>query len=204
MGIIDGDQLTPRERMIAALDLMPVRGRIPNFELVFYLTMEAFGRPHPSQRRYAQWDQMTETERELHRLDMARLYVETCERFGHDGMLLHPNPGSLDETFRLIDKVRGLSGDTYFVSVHGDATYGIPGGKDMTEHAFWIMRQVDEAKEKAERRVDAAIERAEKLKLHGGLDGFCLCSDYCFNTNPFLPPEHFALVVHCQTRTAHA
>ena len=92
MAILDSDRLTPRERMTAALDLRPMRGRIPNFELVFFLTMESFGRPHPSQRRYAQWDQMTETERELHREDMARLYVETCERFSHDGILLHPNP----------------------------------------------------------------------------------------------------------------
>lgn len=44
MGIIDCDRLTPRERMIAALTLKPVRGRIPDFELVFFLAMEAVRR----------------------------------------------------------------------------------------------------------------------------------------------------------------
>ena len=59
--------MTPRERFIAALNRQPLTGRVPHFELVFYLTMEAFGKVHPSQRSYGQWDQMSETERKLHR-----------------------------------------------------------------------------------------------------------------------------------------
>jgi uroporphyrinogen decarboxylase len=50
--------LTPRERFIAALERRPVSGRVPHFELVFFLTMEAFGKVHPSHRNYHQWDQM--------------------------------------------------------------------------------------------------------------------------------------------------
>ena len=57
---------TPREKFIIALEGRQPPGRVPHFELVFFLTMEAFGRVHPSQRRYDQWDQMTETERALH------------------------------------------------------------------------------------------------------------------------------------------
>ena len=33
------------------------------------------------------------------------------------------------------------------------------------------------------------------MVLDGGLDGFALCSDYCFNTGPFLRPEQFARFV---------
>ena len=51
--------MTPRERFIAALKRRPLTGRVPHFELVFYLTMEAFGRVHPSHRTFAQWDQMS-------------------------------------------------------------------------------------------------------------------------------------------------
>ena len=47
--------MTPRERFIAALERRPIPGRVPHFELVFFLTMEAFGKVHPSQRHYAQW-----------------------------------------------------------------------------------------------------------------------------------------------------
>jgi uroporphyrinogen decarboxylase len=32
----------------------------------------------------------------------------------------------------------------------------------------------------------------QEIKRWGTVDGFCLCSDYCFNDNPFLPPEMFA------------
>ena len=39
--------------------------------------------------------------------------------------------------------------------------------------------------------VDEALKRAENLRQKGGLDGFALCADYCFNTGPFLSPRHF-------------
>jgi uroporphyrinogen decarboxylase len=39
--------------------------------------------------------------------------------------------------------------------------------------------------------VDWALKRAESYRRHGVLDGFALCSDYCFNTNPFLSPAMF-------------
>lgn len=29
----------------------------------------------------------------MHREDMARLYIATAERFEHDAIFLHPNPG---------------------------------------------------------------------------------------------------------------
>ncbi len=86
-------ELTPRERFIAALERRPLTGRVPHFELVFFLTMEAFGQVHPSQRHYGQWDQMEEKERELHRDDMADLYIRTAERYEHSAIFLHPNPG---------------------------------------------------------------------------------------------------------------
>ncbi|HHN47263.1 MAG TPA: hypothetical protein ENN09_07460 [Planctomycetes bacterium] len=195
MKAIDGSRLTPRERFAAVLRREPLSGRIPTFELVFFLTMEAFGKVHPSHRSYHQWDQMTDVEKELHRVEMARIYIDTAERYEHDAIFLHPNPSTLDETMRLIDKVRELSGDKYFLMLHGDATFSIPGGENMVEFACWIMTQLDEVHAKARKMVDDAIERAEKLRSHGGIDGFALCSDYCFNTNPFLPPEHHAKVI---------
>ena len=50
----------------------------------------------------------------------------------------------------------------------------------------------DGLKREAQQMVDAAIRRAERYAKHGGLDGFALCADYCFNTGPFLSPRHFA------------
>ena len=80
--------MQPRERFISALERRPLTGRVPHFELVFFLTMEAFGRVHPSHRNYHQWDQMEEKERELHRRDMAETYILTAERFGHDAIFI--------------------------------------------------------------------------------------------------------------------
>ena len=183
--------MTPRERFIAALERRPVPGRVPNFELVFFLTMEAFGRVHPSHRSYHQWDQMAESERDLHRRDMSDLFIQTARRFEHDAIFLHPNPGREEEVLRCVDLVREETGDEFFLMLHGDATYSIPNGDAMTE---WCARAAEEpgkVQSEASRHVDDALERGQRLADHGGLDGFALCADYCFNTGPFLQPEWF-------------
>ena len=69
---------------------------MPHFELVFFLTMEAFGKVHPSHRYYSQWDQMSESERRLHRSEMADIYLRTAETLEHDAIFMHPNPNTLD------------------------------------------------------------------------------------------------------------
>jgi uroporphyrinogen decarboxylase len=187
--------MTPRERFIAALERRPIEGRVPHFELVFFLTMEAFGRLHPAQRSYGQWDQMEEKERRLHREDMADLYIRTAERFEQSAIFLHPNPGSQEEIFRLIDLVREKSGDRYFLMMHGDATYSIPDGTHMEDFAFRLVDEPAKVKAEADAMVEGQLKWAEKLAAHGGLDGFALCSDYCLNDGPFLSPRQFSQFV---------
>jgi len=184
--------MTPRERFIAALERRPLTGRVPHFELVFFLTMEAFGRIHPSHRSYHQWDQMSEKERELHRQDMASLYIDTAERYEHSAIFIHPNPNTPEEHLRLIDAVRGRCGDRFFLMKHGDATFGIPRGGNMADWSARLVEDPAGLKDEAQQRVDAAIAAAEALKRHGGLDGFAMCADYCFNSGPFLRPSMFA------------
>ena len=184
--------MAPRERFITALERKPLTGRVPHFELVFFLTMDIFGQVHPSHRSYHQWDQMGEKERNLHRNEMASLYITTAERFEHSAIFLHPNPSTEDEIFRLIDLVREKSQDKYFLMLHGDATYGIPSGSEMMEFSHKLHDKPKKIKEEAEQKVRAALERAERIANHGGLDGFALCSDYCLNTGPFLSPELFS------------
>ena len=185
-------RMTPRERFIAALERRPLAGRVPHFELVFFLTMEAFGRLHPSQRSYHQWDQMEEKERQLHRREMADLYLATAERYEHSAIFLHPNPDSFEETCRLIDLIRDRSGDGYFLMLHGDATFGIPNGDRMAEFAGRLVDEPARLKAEAAGMVARALERGERFARHGALDGFALCADYCFNTAPFLSPGQFS------------
>ena len=183
--------MTPRERFIAALERRPIPGRVPHFELVFYLTMEALGKVHPSQRAYYQWDQMSETERKLHRREIARIFVDTAEKYEHDAILLHPNPGRLEEQLRLIEEVKEISGDKFFLIMGNDPTFAIPDGAGMEEISLRMAEEPEAMDQQAARQVDDSIGHAEALKKHGGVEGFCLWSDYCFNTGSFLPMPWF-------------
>src|SRR3989337_1583420 len=120
---------TPRERFIAALKRQPLSGRVPHFELVFYLTMEAFGRVHPSHRIFEQWGQMSENERRLHRQDIADIFIVTARRYEHSAILFHPPRGwdqnMNEESLRTIAVIREMSGMDYFLMMGGDATYEI-------------------------------------------------------------------------------
>ena len=183
--------MTPRERFVAALERRPLTGRVPHFELVFFLTMEAFGKVHPSHRNYQQWLQMEEKERALHRRDMADLYIATAERYEHSAIFLHPNPNSVEETCRLVDLIRERTGDRYYLMRHGDATFELPNGAQLVDFAYRLADEPEKVHSDAQAAVNGALERAAEYAKHGGLDGFALCSDYCFNTGPFLSPAQF-------------
>ncbi len=187
--------MTPRERFIAALNRQPITGRVPHMELVFFLTMEAFGRVFPGHRNYSQWDQMEEKERQLHRNDMADIFIMTAERYEHSAIFVHPNPGTEEEAIRLVHLIREKSGDKFFLMLHGDATYAIPDGNAMYDFSYRMADDPEGLKSQADREVKAALEKAERLKKAGGLDGFALCSDYCLNTGPFLSPNQFSQFV---------
>ena len=185
--------MTPREKLIMALDGKQPPGRVPHFELVFYLTMEAFGRIHPQQRYYCQWDQMSQTERDLHIRDMADLHVQTARRYEHSAIFFHDPPffKSDDDIMRILDSIREMSGMDYYLTMHGGATYGVPNGDEMVEFSVKVAEQPQELKDEAERMVDRQLERVAKFHKHGVLDGYTLCTDYCMNDGPFLSPAMF-------------
>ncbi|MCL4835275.1 MAG: hypothetical protein KJZ86_22745 [Caldilineaceae bacterium] len=183
--------MQPRDYFISALERRPFIGRVPHFELVFYLTMEAFGKVHPGHRNYGQWIQMEEKERNLHRDEIADIFIRTAERYEHSAIFMHPNPSSVEEDIQLIDRIRDRTGDRYFLMRHGDATFSVPDGTKMTEFVYRLYDEPEKVKAQAQEQVNQALERAEKLARHGGLDGFALCADYCFNSGPFLSPAQF-------------
>ena len=183
---------TPRQRFIAALERRSAPGRVPHFELIFYLTMEAFGQVHPQHRNYGQWDQMTAHERQLHRDDMARLYVAIADRYEHDAIFLYTTLEKRpDENKRLIDAVRKLSGERYCLLLEGDVTFHIPPGSRMEQVSLRMAETPESVEAETAARVDRALQIAGDLQQHGGLDGFVLGSDYCFTNGPFLPLDWF-------------
>jgi uroporphyrinogen decarboxylase len=65
----------------------------------------------------------------------------------------------------------------------------------MVEFSYRIADDREGLKAEAGAMVDEALRKAELYQKHGGLDGFALCADYCFNTGPFLSPRLFADLV---------
>ena len=76
--------------------------------------------------------------------------------------------------------------------MHGDPTWAIPDGDNMMDFAVQMLEEPEELNEQSERRLEDALNFAEKVNSNGHvLDGFALCSDYCFNVNPFFTPDQF-------------
>ena len=185
--------MTEKERFIKALKREPLEGHVPTFELVFYLTMEVLGKVHPLHRDYSQWNQMSVKERELHLQDMASCFIDIAEKYHHSGIFVHPNPGGLENTRRLLEIIRERSGDKFFLTMHGDPTFSIPDGDRMMDFTVSLYEKADALKEESRRRTEELLNMAAQLhRTPGLLDSLCLCSDYCFNVNPFFSPEMFA------------
>ena len=188
--------MTPREKFIKCLKREPITGHVPHFELVFFLTMEAIGKIHPQHRCFDQWDQMSRREQDLHVKDIAETYIQTAEKYDHSAIFVQMDTSNMkyfDRTVRILVEIRNQSGDKYYTMVHGDPTFAIPTGDDMIEFSALLYEEEDKMKALAQKNVDHFKVFAEKMAKHEGLlDGFTLCSDYCFNTNPFFSPDLFA------------
>lgn len=184
--------MTHRERFIKTLKCEPIGGQVPTFELVFFLTMEAFGKVHPSHRHYSQWNQMSRTEQKLHMEEMAQIYVDTAKRYDHSAIFVHPNPGDVENTQWLLELIREKTGDEYYIMMHGDPTWSIPDGDGMMEFSARMYEEPETLNEESGRRLERCLEFARRLDAKGHLhDGFTLCSDYCFNVNPFFSEDMF-------------
>lgn len=185
--------MTPQQRFHAALECRPLTGRVPHFELEFFLTMEAFGCVHPSQRHYAQWGQMSDTERRLHLREIAGLHARVAETFEHAAILFHAPRGWAEDDIRAcIDQLQEMTSGRYALMVHGDCTFSLPGGDHVLDFVTRVYEDPAGLKAEAERNLVAAIARGRRLAQWKSVDTMALCSDYCFNTNPFLSPDQFA------------
>lgn len=184
--------MTHRERFIKTLKCEKIGGQVPTFELVFFLTMEAFGKVHPSHRFYEQWNQMSQKEKNLQIRDMADLYIETAKRYDHSAIFIHPNPGDVENTQRLLEAIREKTGDEYYIMMHGDVTHSIPDGRTMMDFSVMMYEEPEKLNEQSERWLEEKLKFAEILDRYGHLlDGLALCSDYCFNASPFFPNDLF-------------
>lgn len=192
--------MTPRESFIQALRREKIVGHVPHFELVFFLTMESIGRIHPCHRNYSQWYQMSRAEQKLHLRDMALSYIEIANKYDHSAIFVHPNPSPIGEmpndinaTREILETIREISGDKYFLMIHGDPTYPIPDGNSIMEFSATMYDEPEKIHEGTKERLEFAMKLCDEMHKHKGLlDGWALCSDYCFNVNPFYSREMFS------------
>lgn len=188
--------MTNRERFIRTLKCEKIGGQVPTFELLFCLTMEAFGRLPVSQRNLEQWNQMSYTEKKLHMKDMADLYIKTAQRYGHSAILLHIDPLDMEKMQWIMEEIREQSGDEYFLCMSGDVTFGIPDGTQMEDFCIKMYEEPEVLIEQTKRKLDAMLEAAAAYDKNGHLvDGFFLGSDLCLQTNPFYTCEMFDLLI---------
>ncbi|MBR3502981.1 MAG: hypothetical protein IKO07_01905 [Clostridia bacterium] len=177
--------MTPRERMITALN-RGVPDRVPTFELEFQLSRELVGKEFLHEEEL---DGLPENEVQRRLKENAALLIEVYEKLEHDAICLHYL--SLEHIGRTAEYIRELSGDRFMILAHGDGTLAIPDGAGLYELSYALFETPDEMRAKCRRMADDAIHRNDYLLDHG-LDGFILCSDYCFNQGPFMSPAMFS------------
>lgn len=191
--------MTPKERAVAALNLK-IPDRVPTFELEFQLEEEMFGRRfYTGDLSVENLAKMSKKEKEEKIFNLAEYVVHVYSSLEYSiipGLYLGDTSGFWDkgivpeETKFFIKCLREIVGDTYMIHYHGDGTFAIPDGNDMYEFAYAIADDPDDLKNRATAMADAAIERNKRL-ADAGADCSILCSDYCYNSGPFISPEMF-------------
>jgi uroporphyrinogen decarboxylase len=183
--------MTEKERFVKALKREPLTGLVPHFELVFYLTMESLGKVHPTHRTFNQWNQMSSAEKKAQGYDMAQVYVDIARKYNHSAICVHSYVAEYENAALVLDAIRKISGDEYFIMLHGDPTFQIPSGETMIDFTADLYEQPEKMHNFAKVNVQNYTDWAQKFQNSGLVDGFVLCADYCFNTNPFFNQEMF-------------
>ncbi len=183
--------MTHKEKFIKALKREPITGHVPHFEMVFFLTAESIGKLHPAQRHYGQWNQMSAAEKRWHINDVADTHLMIAEKYNHSAIFVHPPFGDFEVVKELLRTIREKGNDQYYLMMHGDPTFPMPDGDNMIEFSASLYEEPEKMKDIARHAVEAHANEARVMAEEKLLDGKILCSDYCFNTNPFFGPELF-------------
>ena len=177
--------MTSKERMATALKL-GIPDRVPTFELEFQLSEELMGKPFLTEHELEGLS-ASEVDRKI--AENAQYMIQVYDRLEHDAICIQYL--NEEHTIQTIRRLHEYSGDRFMLLAHGDGTFAIPDGDGMLDFAYRIADDPESVHEQAEQMVRHAMEHDLRL-LDAGLDGFILCSDYCFNKGPFLSPKMFS------------
>jgi uroporphyrinogen decarboxylase len=182
--------MTPKERAVAALNLQ-VPDMVPTFELEFQLEEEMFGRKFITDDiKPENIHKLSQKEKELKLYELAEYKVKVYTALEYSIIPGYGPDDGKDSLKIFLGYLRQLVGDTMMIGYHGDGTFEIPDGSEMYAFSYAIADDPDGVKKKAQDMANAAIEKNKRLQ-EMGVDCLFLCSDYCYNSGPFLSPEMF-------------
>lgn len=177
--------MTHKERAIMALE-----GKqpdyVPTFELEYQIADEVFGKDF---LKAADLRFVSPLKRNKMIKENAEYMVKVYTELGHS--IIPIQYLSVRDTIATAKHINKITNGEFLLTVHGDGTYAIPDGDEMLDFVYKIADEPDKVKAAAKKMAHKAIERNKRLR-DGGIDSFILCSDYCFNSGPFLSPDMFA------------
>ena len=183
--------MTLRERAIAALQCK-VPEAIPTFELEFQLTPELRG---------AEVDfigseilnrmNLSEKERDERLYKNAELMISIYSELEYSIINVAHFYFNYEDIKKTVRWIKELSGDKFLLIHHGDGTFAIPDGNDMFAFSYRIADDPEGVHAQAKKMAEDAVEYNKKL-FDLGIESFMLCSDYCYNSGPFLSPQMFS------------
>lgn len=186
--------MTPAERAITALTL-GIPDEVPTFELEFQLEREMFGRPFITDDfRKENYSKLSISEKEKLIDETAAFYALVYDALDYSIIPAYgPGYGDMSsfEYKTFIKCLRDRIGNTRLLGGHGDGTFSIPDGNHMYDFSYRLADDPDGVKQDAQKMANWAIE-ANKRSKAAGIDVVFLCSDYCYNSGPFLSPEMFS------------
>jgi uroporphyrinogen decarboxylase len=168
--------MSPKQRAAAALELK-TPDVVPTFELEFQLWEELLGRSFPS------LDGLSGDELDRTLGLAAEMWLEAAEILDYSIIRSH-DP-------RVIRRLaQEGAADRYLLCGEADGTMAIPDGNSMEDLAIRLLEDPEGIHQELSDRVDQAIEWGAR-QIEAGAEMITMCSDYCFNTAPFLSPKMF-------------
>ena len=176
--------MTHRERAIAALECR-IPDYVPTFELEYQLAPEVFGKDFLRESDLAG---LSQSEIDYKLEQNAEFMVEVYTALEHSIIPI----SWLSERYaaKTAQHINRLTGGKVLLTYHGDGTFEIPDGNKMYEFAYRIADDPDEVHAEAKRRMEYVMERNKRM-FDAGVESFILCSDYSYNSGPFLSPTMF-------------
>lgn len=192
--------MTPKERMLAALNCQQPEDEVPFWELEFHLYQEMFGR---EPILGFEFDKLSEKEKENAICYNAEFLIEVAETLGYCAIRCIPgywevgpdDPAYLwirEEKYRLmlLRELARRGGDRYLLIGDCPGLFGIPDGRGIEAFVDEMYEHPKELKERADQAINNGIEMGKRM-LDAGAECLLNCCDFAFNSGPFMSPSQF-------------